>query len=68
VRVTINGDPRDLPDGATVLAAVSATGVEAGERGVAVAVDAAVVPRSAWAATVVAPGARIEILRASAGG
>jgi len=35
---------------------------------VAVAVDGAVVPRSAWGTTVVAAGAAVEIVTAAAGG
>lgn len=64
--VTVNGAVRSLPAGATVADLVSALGI--GPRGVAVAVNAEVVPRSAWTATTVADGDRIEILRAVQGG
>ena len=46
--------PASLPDGTP--------------QGVAVAVGDAVVPRGAWATTVVAPGDRIEIVTAVQGG
>jgi sulfur carrier protein len=38
------------------------------EAGVAVAVDGVVVPRGAWPATVLADGARVEVLTAVQGG
>ena len=66
MNVTVNGEPRVLAPATTVAEVVAA---EAGTvRGVAVAVNAAVVPRSTWAATVVADGDRIELLRAAQGG
>ncbi len=37
-------------------------------RGVAVAVDGTVVPRSEWASTVIGPGSAVEIVTAAAGG
>ncbi len=66
MQVSINGKPRELTDGARVPDAVALLGVP--ESGVAVAVDGAVVPRAAWAATVLADGARIEVLTAVQGG
>lgn len=66
VEVTVNGEPRRLPEGATVAWLVDEMG--AGRRGVAVAVDAEVVVRSSWETTRLHPGARIEVLRAVQGG
>jgi sulfur carrier protein len=63
--ITVNGEPRDVSG--TVDEVLAALGVEA-QRGVAVAVDATVVPRGAWATTAVADGARIEIVTAVQGG
>jgi sulfur carrier protein len=63
--ITVNGEPRDV-DG-TVEDVLAALGIEA-QRGVAVAVDAEVVPRGAWATTAVADGARVEIVTAVQGG
>jgi sulfur carrier protein len=37
-------------------------------RGVAVAIDGEVVPRSAWSSTVVVDGSHVEIVTAAAGG
>ncbi len=66
--ITVNGEPRDLPPGATVADVLDALGVEPGRRGIAVALDAEVVPRGAWEATPVADGARVEVLNAIQGG
>ena len=68
MRVTVNGEPHDLPGDATVAAAVARVGVDDAERGVAVALEGDVVPRSAWATTPLIPDARLEVLRATAGG
>ena len=67
VRVELNGEPLELPEGASVEDAVRASGAVEG-RGVAVALDGEVVPRAAWAATALAPGQRIEVLAAIQGG
>jgi sulfur carrier protein len=63
--ITVNGEPRELTG--TVDELLDALGVEA-RRGMAVAVDAEVVPKSAWATTQVHDGARVEIVTAVQGG
>jgi sulfur carrier protein len=68
VRILVNGESTELADGATVQAAVEALDLPAAGRGVAVAVDAAVVPRTQWGAHELQEGARVEILRAIQGG
>jgi sulfur carrier protein len=68
MRVVLNGHDAELADGATVLAAVEALDLPASGRGVAVAVDAEVVPRTQWQTHELNEGARIEILRAIQGG
>jgi sulfur carrier protein len=68
MRVTLNGETTELRDGATVEAALESLDLPAAGRGVAVAVDAEVVPRGAWAQTELHEGARVEILRAIQGG
>ena len=67
MRVELNGKPTALPDGATVAAAIEASGAAA-RRGVAVAVDGEVVPRSEWDATRLHEGEKIEVLAAIQGG
>jgi len=65
--VTLNGEPRELREPATVEVAVSAAGAPDG-RGVAVAVDGEVVPRGQWATTEVRDGQHVEVLHAVQGG
>lgn len=64
--VWINGERRELADGATVPDALGALG--APRAGVAVAVDGEVVPRARWAGTPLRDGARVEVLTAVQGG
>ncbi|MGI8622529.1 MAG: sulfur carrier protein ThiS [Solirubrobacteraceae bacterium] len=68
MHVLVNGEPTDLPAGATVASAVAALELPASGRGVAVALDAEVVPHGAWAATSISDGARLEVVRAIQGG
>jgi sulfur carrier protein len=68
MRILINGRTTVLAEGATVQAAVEALDLPASGRGVAVAVDAEVVPRGQWGARELQEGARVEILRAIQGG
>lgn len=64
--LTVNGEPRQVPSGAS-LAELVAT-LSTARSGVAAALNEAVVPRSAWAATTLGAGDRIEILTAVQGG
>ncbi len=66
--VTLNGEERRLPEGATVADAVLASGVEGEARGVAVAVDGEVLPRGEWQATALDDGLHVEVLHAVQGG
>lgn len=66
IAVSVNGDPRTLAPGTTVASLVEAMGY--GPRGVAVAVNAEVVPRSTWADAEIRDGDQIEILHAVQGG
>ena len=68
MRVLVNGAPTELADGATVEAAVEALELPASGRGVAVAVDAEVVPRGQWGRTVLHDGAKVEVVHAVQGG
>jgi sulfur carrier protein len=63
--ITVNGEPRDVAG--TVDDLLDALGIEV-RRGMAVAVDAEVVPKSKWSTTQVADGARVEIVTAVQGG
>ena len=66
--VLVNGEARQLAPGTTVQALLDALAVPGGGRGVAVAVDAEVVPRGEWETTRLDEGARVEVLRAIQGG
>jgi sulfur carrier protein len=67
MKVLLNGETAELSEDATVATAVEALDLPGG-RGLAVAVDAEVVPRGEWDATRLHEGARVEILRAIQGG
>ena len=66
VTVTVNGQPRVVAQGTTVATLVE--DLACGSRGIAVAVDRAVVPRSSWHEVVVDAGAHVEVVTAAAGG
>ena len=68
MRVVVNGEPTAVEDGTTVRALLEGLDVPGGARGVAVAVDAAVVPRGEWDTTLLDDGAQVEVLRAIQGG
>jgi len=66
VQVKLNGEPRDLPDGAVLAEAVGAVTDLAS--GVAAAVNGDVVPRGSWAATLLRDGDQVEVVTAVQGG
>ena len=67
--ITVNGEPREVAPGTTLAILLDELeDLPAGRRGVAVAVDAEVVPRAEWSSTEVGDGAAIEILVAIQGG
>jgi sulfur carrier protein len=68
VRLMVNGDPRELPDGATVADVVTDLAATRRPSGVAVAVNGEVVSRRRWSATALAEGDRVEVLAAIQGG
>lgn len=66
ITVRVNGIDHGLPDGATLADAVAA--ITEAPSGIAVALDAEVVPRAEWAGTRLTSGARVEVLTAVQGG
>ena len=68
ISVHLNGEWRELDDGAPVADAVPLLGAPLAARGVAVAVDREVVRRGAWGETPLSAGASVEILTAIQGG
>lgn len=70
MHLTLNGRSLEVAstrDRASVLDVLSAAGMD-DARGVAVAIDGDVVPRSSWAVARVAEGQQVEVLRAVQGG
>jgi sulfur carrier protein len=66
ISVTVNGEPRELPAGASVAALLAALDT-AGKR-VAVERNGAIVPKSRHADTLLADGDRLEVVIAVGGG
>jgi sulfur carrier protein len=66
VNVVLNGEARELPDAATIADVLAL--LEAPDRGVAVALDAEVVPRGEWARARLREGVHIEVVQAVQGG
>ena len=66
IAVVVNGSATEVDTGDTVATLVRR--LESDGRGVAVAINETVVPRSAWPATALQAGDRVEVLRAAQGG
>ncbi|MGX2997747.1 sulfur carrier protein ThiS [Streptomyces sp. JNUCC 64] len=66
LRVTLNGEHRDVPPGTTLGDLVAL--LTAAPGGVAAALNETVVPRSGWPLAVLADGDRVEVLTAVQGG
>jgi sulfur carrier protein len=66
MNLTVNGDLTQVADGLSVAALVAERAPD--HRRIAVAVNADVVPRSAWPSTVLHEGDAVEVLVAVAGG
>ncbi len=65
--INVNGKSEALA-AATLAALLAEKTVDIGQRGIAVALNGAVVPRAAWPATPLKPGDNVEIVRARQGG
>lgn len=78
VTVTINGQTRTVAAGTTLRETISETtgrrlhadgsAVDGQRLGIAVAVDATVIPRSRWSSTTLRDGQNVEIITAMQGG
>jgi sulfur carrier protein len=64
--IYVNG--REQPDAASLSALLERLGVGEHARGVAVALDGEVVPRSQWPTASLEPGTRVEVVGAIQGG
>jgi thiazole synthase len=67
MKVQLNGEPRELADGATVADAVLEVGGDPEARGFAVALGGEVIPRGEWG-RVLSEGESVEVLAAIQGG
>jgi len=65
--IRINGESERLV-AATLDALLAEKAVDTGQRGIAVALNGAVVPRTAWRDTPLTAGDSVEIVRAKQGG
>ena len=66
MRVRVNGEPRSVPEGSSIGSLVDICAPS--RRGIAVARNGDVVPRSSWDTVAVAPDDAVEILGAAQGG
>jgi sulfur carrier protein len=66
--LTLNGEPAEVPPGATIADVVASLTASEDPKGVAVAVDRCVIPRSEWARTPARAGSLVEVVGAVAGG
>ena len=67
IAISVNGEATEMAEGSSVLDVARRCGVD-DERGVAIARGGVVVRRADWAATALAAGDRLEVVRATAGG
>jgi sulfur carrier protein len=65
--IRVNGADEPLA-AATLSALLAEKAVDTNQRGIAVALNGAVVPRAAWPQTALNPGDSVEIVRARQGG
>ncbi len=66
--ILLNGERSEVVAGETVAAVLARLGLPPQARGVAVAVDGEVVPRTSWESFALAEGSRVEVLTAMQGG
>lgn len=68
IDVRVNGAPARIAESATIADLLREQGLDPGVRGIAVAVNEAIVPSVSWAATCLSAGDTVEIVKAFAGG
>ncbi len=66
MQIVVNGQPMDVPDGLTVDTLLAHLGIK--REYTAVALNREVTPKSAYAATTIGNGDRVEIVRPMGGG
>jgi sulfur carrier protein len=65
--IRVNGQDVSVT-AATIAELLAEQAIQMGQRGIAVALNGSVVPRSAWDETALSPGDSVEIVRAMQGG
>jgi sulfur carrier protein len=68
IALHLNGEAVRVPDGTTIADVVAGLTHELDPKGVAVAVDRCVIPRSEWATTPARADSLVEVVSAAAGG
>ena len=68
IALSVNGEPVRVALGSTIADLVTRLTEEVDPKGVAVAVDRSVVPRSEWATTPARAGSLVEVVSAASGG
>ncbi|MGF1643775.1 MAG: sulfur carrier protein ThiS [Thiotrichales bacterium] len=66
MQILLNGEHHELPDRTTAQALLDLQGLA--DRRVAIEINLEIIPRGAYAQTVIQPGDRVEIVRAIGGG
>jgi sulfur carrier protein len=66
--LSINGAPVQVASGTTIAEVVATLTEQDDPKGVAVAVDRCVIPRSEWETTTARAGSLVEVVGAAAGG
>jgi thiamine biosynthesis protein ThiS len=66
MQIVLNGEPREVPDGLTVLALLDSLGLDPGR--VAVELDQSILKKPEWPNRTLQPGARLEIVHFVGGG
>ncbi len=68
LHVSINGEQRELENGLSLSELLSRLDVSSDGRGLAIALNAEVIPRGKWDETALGDGDQIEVLTATQGG
>jgi sulfur carrier protein len=66
--IVVNGRLHPLPADGSLIHLLSQLSVDPGSAGVAIAINGEVVPKPEWVARLLAPGDRVEVVRAVQGG
>jgi len=66
IEIVVNGEPRSVPEGQTLLDLLARLQLDPAR--VAIELDRRIVRKPDWEATVLAPGARLEIVQFVGGG